>query len=227
MHHACVLQMPTLPQALVSEAIGTFALVLVGCGAVMTGAAYPGTVDHLGVCLAFGLVVMVMIYATGHVSGTHINPAVTIAFALGRYLPWPRVVPYIVTQCVAATLAAATLRAVYGPVANIGATTTTLDPAVAFLVEVVITFLLMFVIAGVATDGRAQGPWAGAAVGGTVAIMALIAGPLTGASMNPARSLGPALIDGDLSLLWLYFVAPLVGAVAGILVYGFLRSPDD
>lgn len=219
-------QPSTLAQALVSEAIGTFALVLVGCGAVMVGAAYPNTVDHLGVALAFGLVVTVMIYSTGHVSGTHINPAVTIAFAVGGHFPWARVVPYILTQCAAAILGAATLKAVLGPVAHMGATTTALDPGIAVLVEVVITFLLMFVIAGVATDSRAQGPFAGLAVGGTVAMMALFAGPLTGASMNPARSLGPALIDGDMGLLWLYVTAPIVGAVGAILAYGFLQPRE-
>jgi aquaporin NIP len=215
---------PTLVQALVSEAIGTFALVFVGCGAVMVGAAYPGTVDHLGICLAFGLAVTVLIYATGHVSGTHINPAVSIAFAVGGHFPWTRVGPYVLTQCLAATLAAGVLRTLLGPVAHMGATLTSMDPVAAVLVEVLITFLLMFVIAGVATDARANTPFAGVAVGGTVAVMALFAGPMTGASMNPARSLGPAILDGDLSQMWLYGTAPIVGAVAGMSVYGLLQE---
>ncbi len=212
-----------LLQKSAAEAVGTFALVFAGCGAVMTDAHTGGSLGLLGVALTFGLVIAVMIYATGHISGAHFNPAVTVAFAtLGRF-PWRQVPWYVGAQVGAAVLAAGLLRWFLGPVGEVGATVPALDAARAVGVETIATFFLMFVITAVATDARVQGPVAGMAIGGTVALCALFAGPLSGASMNPARSLGPALMSGHLSVMWVYLLGPLLGAVAGAWVYRWVR----
>ncbi|MBA2331896.1 MAG: aquaporin [Actinobacteria bacterium] len=200
-------------RALLAEAIGTFALVFAGAGAIMVDSE-TGALGHVGIALTFGLVIMAMIYAVGHVSGAHFNPAVTVAFALTRNFAWSRAAAYIVAQLAAAIAAAALLRASLGNVAGIGATTPAGSQAQSFLWELVLSFFLMFVIMAVATDTRAVGEAAAIAIGGTVALDALVGGPVSGASMNPARSLGPALVAGDLSSLWLYLAAPLVGAAS-------------
>ena len=212
-----------------AEAIGTFALVFAGCGAIMVDQISGGTIGHVGVSLTFGLVIMVMINATGHISGAHFNPAVTIAFAaIGRF-PWRDVPAYAVGQVVAASLAAALLLSLLGPVADLGATQPTGALTQSFTLEVVLTFMLMFVITAVATDSRAHGTMAGLSIGGTVALAALFGGPISGASMNPARSLGPALVGGQLDHLWLYLVAPTIGAVLGACAYRAIQcdQPAD
>lgn len=214
-------------RALLAEFVGTFGLVFAGCGAVMSDQISGGAVGHVGVCVTFGLVVMVMILATGHISGAHFNPAVTVSFAaLGRF-DWKDVPKYAAAQVGAALLASAALLWALGPVAKLGATGTGLGVGVAFGLEVILTFFLMFVITAVATDDHAEGQHAALAIGGTVAVCALFGGPLTGASMNPARSLGPALVSGHLELLWLYVAAPVVGAVLGALTYQRVRSQGD
>ncbi len=226
-----------------AEAAGTFALVLAGCGAIIVDA-QTGALGHVGVSATFGLVIGAMIYATGHLSGAHFNPAVTLAFAATRHFPWRRVPGYVAAQLLGALAAALVLRAALGNVAHLGATVpgelVTLPGWL--LVEFLLTATLMFVIASVATDGRAVGAMAGTAIGGTVALSALWAGPLTGASMNPARSLGPAVASGAadaLGALWAYLVVPVLGALAGALLYEAVRrgsrpapvrrpeSPDD
>jgi MIP family channel proteins len=212
-----------LAQALAAEAIGTFALVFAGCGAIMVNAK-TDALGHLGVAASFGLVIMVMIYAVGHISGAHFNPAVSLAFALTRHFPWPRLLAYWAAQITGAVAAAALLRSSLGDVANIGATVPSGSDGQAFLWEVVLTFFLMFVIMAVATDTRAVGEAAAIAIGGTVALDALFGGPITGASMNPARSLGPALIAPEFTALWVYLLAPLVGAAGGALAYQFVRG---
>jgi len=212
-----------LARALAAEAIGTFALVFAGCGAIMVDAK-TGALGHLGVALTFGLVIMVMIYAVGHVSGAHFNPAVTLAFALARHFPWPRVFLYWSVQAAAAIAAALLLRSSLGDVAHVGATLPSGSEGQSFLWETVLTFFLMFVIMAVATDSRAVGEAAAIAIGGTVGLDALFGGPISGASMNPARSLGPALVSGDLHALWLYLTAPLLGAALGAVVYQLLRG---
>lgn len=210
-----------------AEAIGTFALVFAGCGAIMVDAATPGAVTPLGVAMVFGLVVAVMVYATGHVSGAHFNPAVTLGFAaLGRF-PWREVPVYVAAQITAAIVAALLLRAILGDVASLGATAPVGGLGAAFALGVVLTFFLMFVIVSVATDHRAVGQMAGVAIGGVVALGALFGGPISGASMNPARSLGPALASGELGGLWLYLVAPALGALAGALAYRLVRCSDE
>lgn len=181
---------------------------------------------HVGVAIAFGLVIMVMIYAVGHISGAHFNPAVTFAFALTRHFPWPRVAVYWIAQAGGALLAAGILRASLGKLAHVGATLPAGSQGQSFLWEVVLTFFLMFVIVSVATDTRAVGEAAAIAIGGTVGLDAMFGGPISGASMNPARSLGPALVSGDLHALWLYLLAPLVGAAWGALGYRFVRGEN-
>ena len=212
-----------LVRPLVAEAIGTFALVFAGCGAIMVDAK-TGVLGHLGVAFSFGLVIMVMIYAVGHISGAHFNPAVTLAFALTRHFPWMRAVAYWGAQLVGALLAAALLRGSLGDLAHVGATLPRGSQGQAFLWELALTFFLMLVIMAVATDSRAVGEAAAIAIGGTVGLDALFGGPITGASMNPARSIGPAVVSGDLHALWLYILAPAVGAALAGLTYQFLRE---
>jgi len=210
-------------RALAAESIGTFALVFAGAGAIMVDDK-THQLGHVGVAIAFGLVIMVMIYAVGHVSGAHFNPAVSFAFALTRHFSWTRLLGYWAAQLIGALIAAAILRGSLGNRAHVGATLPAGSQAQAFLWEAVLTFFLMLVIMSVATDTRAVGEAAAIAIGGTVGLDAMFGGPVTGASMNPARSLGPALVSGDLHALWLYIVAPLVGAAVGGLAYQLLRT---
>jgi aquaporin NIP len=210
-------------RALVAEAIGAFALVFAGCGAIMVDAK-TGALGHVGVAITFGLVIMFGIYAVGHISGAHFNPGVTFAFALSRHFPWSRAVAYWGAQLVGAIAAAAVLRGSLGNVAHIGATLPSGSQGQSFLWEFVLTFFLMFVIMAVATDTRAVGEAAAVAVGGTVLLDAMFGGPISGASMNPARSIGPALVSGDLHALWLYIVAPICGASLAALAYQFVRG---
>ena len=212
-----------LGRALVAEAIGTFALVFAGCGAIVVDAKTE-ELGHLGVALSFGLVIMVMIYALGHISGAHFNPAVTLAFALTRHFPWARAAAYWGAQLAGALLAAALLRGSLGDHAHDGATIPSGSQGQAFLWELVLTFFLMFVIMAVATDSRAVGEAAAIAIGGTVGLDALFGGPVTGASMNPARSFAPAVVSGDLHALWLYILAPAAGAALAGVMYQFVRA---
>jgi MIP family channel proteins len=212
-----------LMRALVAEAIGTFALVFAGCGAIMVDAK-THELGHVGIAISFGLVIMVMIYAVGHISGAHLNAAVTLAFTLTRHFPVKRALAYWCAQLTGAVLAAATLRASLGNIAHVGATLPSGSSAQSFLWELVMTALLMFVVMAVATDTRAVGEAAAVAVGGTIALDALFGGPVSGASMNPVRSLGPALVSGDLHGLWIYILAPIVGAGIGAGLYQLVRG---
>jgi aquaporin NIP len=212
-----------LARLLAAEFVGTFALVFAGCGAIMVDAK-SGALGHVGVAISFGLVIMVMIYAVGHISGAHFNPAVTFAFALSRHFPWPRALGYWSAQLLGALVAAAILRGSLGNIAHVGATLPSGSQGQSFLWELVMTFFLMFVIMAVATDTRAVGEAAAIAIGGTVGLDAMFGGPISGASMNPARSVGPGLVSGDLHALWLYIVAPLAGAALGALAYQLIRD---
>jgi MIP family channel proteins len=212
-----------LARMLAAEFVGTFALVFAGCGAIMVDAK-TGALGHLGVAISFGLVIMVMVYAVGHISGAHFNPAVSLAFALSRHFPRRRLLGYLSAQLLGALAAAAMLRGSLGDVAHVGATLPSGAQSQAFLWELVMTFFLMFVIMAVATDTRTVGEAAAIAIGGTVGLDAMFGGPISGASMNPARSMGPALVSGDLHALWLYIVAPLLGASLGALVYQLVRG---
>jgi MIP family channel proteins len=211
-----------LGRALVAEAIGTFALVFAGCGAIMVDAK-TGQLGHVGVAITFGLVIMAMIYAVGHVSGAHLNPAVTLSFVLTRHFPRSRAAGYWSAQVAGALAAAALLRASLGDVADVGATLPSGSEAQSFLWELVMTAFLMFVILAVATDTRAVGEAAAIAIGATVGLDAMFGGPISGASLNPARSIGPAVVSGNLHSLWLYIAAPIVGAAIGGLAYQFVR----
>ncbi len=210
-------------RALVAESIGTFALVFAGCGAIMVDAK-TGALGHVGVAISFGLVIMVMIYALGHVSGAHFNPAVTFSFALSRHFPRSRVLPYWGAQLVGALAGAALLRGSLGDIAHVGATFPSGTDGQAFLWEGALSFFLMLVIVAVATDTRAVGEAAAIAIGATVGLDAMFGGPVTGASMNPARSLGPAIVTADLTSIWVYLLAPIVGATLAAVTYTVLRG---
>ncbi len=214
-------------RACVAEFVGTFGLVFAGTGAIMVNDLSGGQVTQLGIGLTFGLIVAAMIFATGHISGAHINPAVTLAFALCRHFPWRRVPLYVVAQLAGAAAAGLTLLAILGDVAHMGATLPTGSDPQALGLEVVLTFFLMFVIMAVATDTRAEGGLAAIAIGATVALESTFAGPIAGASMNPARSLGPALVGWTWTSQWLYVVGPVVGAAVAALHYTWLRGPNN
>jgi aquaporin NIP len=216
---------PELARRATAEGLGVFALVFAGCGAVITETEHPGSLGALGVALVFGLVIMAMVYATGHLSGAHLNPAVTLAFVITRHFPRTEAAAYLLAQCLGALAAAALLAAIWpSHPGELGATLPTVGTGSAFAYELILSAFLMFVIMAVATDTRAVGAAAAIAIGGTVGLDALFGGPITGASMNPARSLGPALVSGELHLLWLYLVAPPIGAMLGALAYQFVRG---
>ena len=216
---------PDLIRRAAAEGIGVFALVFAGCGAIVTEAQHPGTLGTVGIALVFGLIIMAMIYATGHLSGAHLNPAVTTAFLVTRHLPRVDAVAYLLAQLAGALAAAALLAAIWpSDPAALGTTLPTIGVGGALAYEGVLTAFLMFVIMAVATDTRAVGAGAAIAIGGTVGLDALFGGPITGASMNPARSIGPALVSGELHDLWIYIVAPLAGAIVGALAYQLVRG---
>ncbi|HKP75170.1 MAG TPA: MIP family channel protein [Longimicrobiaceae bacterium] len=215
--------MESVGRRAVAEAIGTFALVLIGPGAAMVDAYSQGAIGHAGVALAFGFVVTAMIYTLGHVSGAHINPAVTLAFwSVGRFRSRD-VLPYVLAQCAGAVAASLVLRWILGPVGHLGATLPGVGTGRSFVVEWLLSFILMFVIISVATDERVTAGFAGIAVGLTVGFEAMMGGPLTGASMNPARSLGPAVAGGGWDAHWIYWVAPITAMLVAVRVYDFLR----
>lgn len=185
-----------------------------------------GELGQVGVALAFGFVVLVMIAALGHVSGAHFNPAVTVAFAVTRHIRLWDVTGYVVAQVTGALLAALTLRGLVGDIAQLGATVPSVMLLQAFGLEMLMSAMLMLVIISVATDTRAVGTPAALAIGFTVALNALWGGPLTGASMNPARSLGPGIVAGVWDGQWIYWLAPVIGACVGALLYQWLRQPE-
>ena len=194
----------------------------------MTDARYDGVLGAVGVSLVFGLIIMVMVYATGHLSGAHINPAVTIAFTLSRHFPPRDAAAYVAGQLAGAAAGAVLLLAVWpDQPGDLGATVPTVGAGSAFVYELVLTAFLMFVIMAVATDTRAVGAAAAIAIGGTVGLDALFGGPVTGASMNPARSFGPALAAGQWHDFWIYVAGPVAGAAVGALAYQLVRGDAD
>ena len=216
---------------LLAETVGTFALVFAGTGAIVVNDVSGGAVTHVGVALTFGLVVMAMIYAVGDVSGAHLNPAVTCGFWLARRLPGRAVLPYVLSQAAGALAASGLLRLMFHGHATLGATRPAGTAAQSFVMELVLTFLLMFVILSVSVGPKEKGLMAGIAVGGVIAFEAMFGGPVSGASMNPARSLAPALVSGNFAHLWLYLVAPPLGAAAAVVcwraVYGEKCKADQ
>jgi aquaporin NIP len=216
---------PPLLRRVAAEAFAAFTLVFAGCGAIVADARYDGALGVVGVAFVFGLAIMTMIYAVGHLSGAHINPGVTIAFTLTRHFPLRDALAYIPAQLVGATGGAGVLYAAWtDKPAHLGATLPSVGAGQAFLYEVVMTAFLMFVIMAVATDTRAVGASAAIAIGGTIGMGALFGGPVTGASMNSARSFGPALVSGEWHDFWVYALAPPVGAIVGALSYQFVRG---
>jgi MIP family channel proteins len=216
---------PNLWRRAAAEGLATFALVFAGCGAVVTNAEYGGALGSVGIALTFGLIIMVMVYATGHLSGAHINPAVTVAFTLTRHFPVRDALAYVAAQVAGAITGALVLLAVWtSKPASLGATVPTVGSGSALVYEVLLTAFLMFVIMAVATDTRAVGAAAAIAIGGTVGLDALFGGPVTGASMNPARSLGPAIAAEEWTDVWVYLVGPALGAGFGAFAYQVVRG---
>lgn len=213
-------------QRYVAEILGTFAIIFCGTGAIIINQESHGAITHVGIAMTFGLVVTSMIYALGTISGAHFNPAVTIAFAVARKFPAKEVLPYIGSQLAGAVLASGVLRYLFPANALLGATMPAGTEMQSFILECILTFFLMLVILNVAYGSKEQGLFAGLAIGGVVLLEAMFAGPICGASMNPARSFSPALVSGHLEHLWLYLVAPTAGAVAAVFTWRFLTRPS-
>ena len=206
-----------------AELIGTYALVFCGTGAIVINDVSGGTVTHLGVAITFGLVVMVMIYAFQRISGAHINPAVTIAFAITDRFNRKDLIPYIIAQLIGAFLASGTLRYLFQAHASLGATFPAGTWHQTFVLEIILTYFLMLVILFVSQNKETR-PFTGLAVGATVLLEALFAGPITGASMNPARSIAPAIVSGNVAELWIYILAPILGALLASLTWRFMAD---
>lgn len=209
---------------LLAECFGTFCLVFAGTGAIVINEVSGGTVTHVGVAITFGLIVMSMIYAVGDISGAHLNPAVTIGFFVARRLDRSQILPYISAQLVGALLASGLLRFLFPENELLGATLPAGSAGQSFVLEVILTGILMYVILSVSTGAKEKGITAAIAIGGVVGLEAMFAGPITGASMNPARSIGPALVSGNLQHLWIYLAAPVLGAVLAVVVCSCTRE---
>jgi len=216
---------PRLIRKCIAEAIGTFALVFAGTGAIVINETSHGAITHVGIALTFGLIVLAMIYTLGDISGAHINPAVTIGFWFSRKLPAREVLPYIASQCVGALAASGVMRLLFPENRLLGATQPSGPVLQSFVLEFLLTALLMFVILGVSTGAREKGITAGIVVGSVIALEAMFAGPISGASMNPARSLGPAIVSGELAALWIYLAAPVLGSALGVIGCRCVREP--
>lgn len=213
-------------QKLLAEALGTFTLVFAGTGAIVINQASGGAITHPGIALTFGLVVLAMIHTFGDVSGAHLNPAVTAAFAAAGRFPWRAVPGYLGAQMTGALAASGLLRFLFPQATTLGATLPAGPPMQSWVLELVLTAILMLTILSVSTGGKEKGITAGIAIGSVIALEALFAGPISGASMNPARSLAPALISGKLEHLWIYLTAPALGALLAIPLCKATRSPD-
>ena len=200
-----------------AEFIGTFALVFAGTGAIIINETSGGAITHVGISLTFGLIVLAMIYTVGDISGAHLNPAVSLGFFAARRFPLREVVPYVLSQCAGAFAASGTSRFLFPQNATLGATQPTGSAAQSFILELILTAILMFVILSVSTGAAEKGITAGIAVGAVIGLEAMFAGPISGASMNPARSLAPAVVSQYLSSLWIYLVAPVMGALLGVI----------
>jgi len=202
---------------LAGEFIGTFSLVFAGTGAIVVNETSNGAVTHVGVALTFGLVVLAMIYTVGDISGAHLNPAVSLGFFAARRFSMREVIPYIVSQCAGAFAASGVLRLLFPRDATLGATLPAGSATQSFVLELILTAILMFVILSVSTGAAEKGITAGIAVGSVIGLEAMFAGPICGASMNPARSLAPAVVSQHLSSLWIYLVAPTTGALLAVI----------
>jgi aquaporin NIP len=208
-----------------SEFFGTFGLVFAGTGAIVINQVSNGAITHVGIALTFGLIVLAMIYTFGDVSGAHLNPAVTVAFCVAGRFPKGQVLPYILSQCAGAFLASGLLRYLFRENKTLGATLPAGPAMQSFILELVLSFMLMLVILSVSTGAKEKGITAGIAVGSVIALEAMFAGPICGASMNPARSLSPAVVSANLQHLWIYLIAPTAGAVIATFACRFVQQP--
>jgi aquaporin Z len=208
----------------VAEAIGTFGIVFCGTGAIIINQETNGTVSHVGIAITFGLIVMAMIYALGNISGAHLNPAVSIAFTIAKRFPAKLLLPYIISQLIGALTASILLKLLFPINEFLGSTLPQGSAMQSFILEFILTFFLMLVIINVATGSKEQGMFAGLAIGSTVLLEAMFAGPVCGASMNPARSLAPAVISGHTEYLWIYLTATILGAVAAVPLWKYLTT---
>lgn len=211
---------------LLAEILGTFFLVFAGTGAIVIDQASGGAIGHPGIALTFGLVVLAMIHTFGDVSGAHLNPAVTLGFAVAGRMPWRDVPGYILAQIIGAIAASGMLRLLFpADTTSLGATLPAGPPLQSFVLEIILTAMLMLTILSVSTGAREKGITAGIAIGAVIALEALFAGPICGASMNPARSLAPALVSGHLDHLWIYLTAPVIGALVAVPLCRAVREP--
>jgi aquaporin Z len=206
-----------------AEFIGVFALVFCGTGAIVIDEVSKGAVTHVGVAVTFGLIVMAMIYALGEKSGAHLNPAVTIAFAVNRSFALKEIAPYILSQLAGAVAASVVLKLLFPACSLLGATIPAGSNMQSFVLEFILSFFLMLVIINVSTGSKEQGLFAGIAIGSVVLLEAMFAGPISGASMNPARSLGPAIVSGELKQVWIYITAPVLGMITGVAAYKLIK----
>mgnify|MGYP000137217117 CR=1 FL=1 len=221
------MKLSNLSRQCFAEVVGTFCLVFAGTGAIITNDVSGGAVTHVGVALTFGLVVMAMIYAVGEISGAHLNPAVTFGFMVAGRTKRKEAVCYSISQFLGALLASLILRSVFPMHPTLGSTLPSYGIIPSFIFEIFLTFILMFVIINLATGSKEQGIMAGLAIGATVGLDALFGGPISGASMNPARSLGPAVVSGNFGGLWVYLLAPLIGSIIAIGCWKLLVSDQD
>lgn len=208
----------------VAELIGTFALVFCGAGSIIINEISGGAIGNTGIAMTFGFIVTVMIYSVGDISGAHFNPAVTIGFSVAKRFPVNKIPMYITAQILGAIMASGCLKLLFPEATTMGQTLPSGPLIQTFILEIILTFFLMFVIINVANGSKEVGIMAGLAIGLTVLLEAAFAGPITGASMNPARSIGPALLAGDLSHLWIYILAPIIGSILAILAWRTMRS---
>ena len=207
----------------VAEIIGTFALVFCGTGAIIINQESGGAITHVGIAITFGLIVTAMIYAIGDISGAHLNPAVTLAFWVAKEFPVKEILPYIISQAIGAFLASGILKYLFPANDFLGSTLPKGLPMQSFILELILTFILMFVILRVAKGSKEQGMFAGLAIGFIVLLEAMFAGPICGASMNPVRSLAPAIVSGHLENLWIYLTAPVIGAIVAVFCWSVLK----
>ncbi len=210
----------------IAEFLGTFSLLFAGCGAIIVNDVYPGMLGHIGISMVFGLIVMAMIYSVGNISGAHLNPAVTLGFLFAGRIGKEVVPGYIVSQIAGAFAASLVLWFFFPEHETAGATIPSIALIKAFVMEVILSFILMFVILNVSTGHMEKGIMAGVAVGGVIALEAMTGGPITGASMNPARSLAPAVISGHLNTVWIYLTAPVLGAFLAHPLCKWTQGPD-
>jgi len=211
----------------ITETLGTFILIFCGTGAIVINQQTGGSIGHMGITITFGLLVMTLIYAFGNISGAHFNPAVSIAFTVARKFPANKLVPYIFSQLLGAVMASFFLKLLFPQNEMLGGTLPSGTEIQSFILEIFLAFFLMLVILNVAHGSSEQGLFAGIAIGSTVLLEAMFAGPISGASMNPVRSIAPALVSGHFEHLWIYIVAPIVGVIAAVPVWKFISNKNQ